>query len=139
MGEIQTKIKNLIGQQYDEQKMGPRWNRMQSLAKHNLKKSDLNQSLSYSPHLFYYHCKGNCMELCWNWHALMLKISQIQTFTQKSDFIQTTFDLKVWIQTFAENSDQSGRPDLLRLWNEDICIPYNVQWVYMMVLFCAIW
>ena len=42
----------------------------------------------------------------------MLKISQIQTFTQKSDFIQTTFDLKVWIQTFAENSDQSGRPDM---------------------------
>ena len=41
----------------------------------------------------------------------MLKISQIQTFTQKSDFIQTTFDLKVWIHTFAENSDQSGRPD----------------------------
>ena len=40
----------------------------------------------------------------------MLKISQIQTFTQKSDFFQTTFDLKVWIQTFAENSDQSGRP-----------------------------
>ena len=40
----------------------------------------------------------------------MLKMSQIQTFTQKSDFIQTTFDLKVWIQTFAENSDQSGRP-----------------------------
>ena len=41
----------------------------------------------------------------------MLKISQIQTFTQKSDFIQTTFDLKVWIQTFAKNSDQSGRPE----------------------------
>ena len=40
----------------------------------------------------------------------MLKVSQIQTFTQKSDFIQTTFDLKVWIQTFAKNSDQSGRP-----------------------------
>ena len=40
----------------------------------------------------------------------MLKMSQIQTFTQKSDFIQTTFDLKVRIQTFAENSDQSGRP-----------------------------
>ena len=30
----------------------------------------------------------------------MLKISQIQTLTQKSDFFQTTFDLKVWIQTF---------------------------------------
>ena len=41
----------------------------------------------------------------------MLKISQIQTFTQKSDFFQTTFDLKVWIQTFAKNSDQSGRPE----------------------------
>ena len=34
----------------------------------------------------------------------------IQTFTQKSDFFQTTFELKVWIQTFAETSDQSGRP-----------------------------
>ena len=40
----------------------------------------------------------------------MLKLFQIQTFTQKSDLFQTTFDLKVWIQTFAENSDQSGRP-----------------------------
>ena len=45
----------------------------------------------------------------------MLKVSQIQTFTQKSDFIQTTFDLKVWIQTFVENSDQSGRPGNLPL------------------------
>ena len=42
----------------------------------------------------------------------MLKMFQIQTFTQKSDFFQTTFELKVWIQTFAENSDQSGRPAL---------------------------
>ena len=40
----------------------------------------------------------------------MLKLSQIQTFTQKSDFVQITFALKVWIQTFAKNSDQSGRP-----------------------------
>ena len=42
--------------------------------------------------------------------------SQIQTFTQKSDFFQTTFDLKVWIQTFAENSDQSGRPGITDLY-----------------------
>ena len=42
----------------------------------------------------------------------MLKVSQIQTFTQKSDFIQTTFDQKVLIQTFAKNSDQSRRPDM---------------------------
>lgn len=41
----------------------------------------------------------------------MLKMFQIQTFTQKSDFFQTTFELKVWIQTFAKNSDQSGRPE----------------------------
>ena len=39
----------------------------------------------------------------------MLKMSQIQTFTQKSDFIQTTFDL----QTFAENLDQSGWPAIV--------------------------
>ena len=50
------------------------------------------------------------MELCWNWHAWMLKIPKNQTFTQKSDFFQSTFELKVWIETFAENSDQSGRP-----------------------------
>ena len=41
-----------------------------------------------------------------------MKISQIQTFRQKLDFFQTTFELKVRIQTFAENSDQSGRPDM---------------------------
>ena len=35
----------------------------------------------------------------------------MQTFTQKSDFFQTTSELKVWIQTFAKNSDQSGRPE----------------------------
>ena len=41
----------------------------------------------------------------------MPKIPKMQTFTQKSDFFQTTSELKVWIQTFAKNSDQSGRPE----------------------------
>ena len=82
--------------------MGLSWNKMPSIAKHSLKKSDLNQSYPQSSYTFYYNCKGKCMELCQNWHALMLIISQIQTFTQKSDFFQTTFELKVWIQTFAE-------------------------------------
>ena len=53
----------------------------------------------------------------------MPKKSQIQTFTQKSDFFQTTFELKVRIQTFVENSDQSGRPgyqDLARSSTTDI-------------------
>ena len=84
---------------------------MQLIAKHNLKNSDLSQSKSYLSHLFCCHCRGKHMKLCWNWHTLMLKISQIQTLTQKWDFFQTTFELIVWIQTFAENSDQSGRPE----------------------------
>ena len=33
---------------------------------------------------------------------MLLKLSQIQTFTQKSDFFQTTFDIKVWIRTRLE-------------------------------------
>ena len=53
----------------------------------------------------------------------MLKISQIQTFIQKSDFIQTIFDLKVWIQTFAENSDLSGRHALIRRQTRGAIIP----------------
>ena len=53
---------------------------------------------------------GNYVKIdtLWCWKCPKFRLSH-----KKSDFIQTTFDLKVWIQTFAENSDQSGRPGFL--------------------------
>ena len=55
---------------------------MPPLAKHNLEKNDLRQAKSLSSHIFYYNFKGKMLRM----DPLTLKISKIQTFTQKSDF-----------------------------------------------------
>ena len=51
-------------------------------------------------------------------YGIMLKLTRLDAEnTQNADFytkirlFQTTSELKVWIQTFAKNSDQSGRPE----------------------------
>ena len=49
------------------------------------------------------------MELFYNWNALMLKISQIQTFTQNQTFFRPLLTYKTEFR-LAENSNQTGRP-----------------------------